>query len=36
MFRAVKTDVKFPKQEEAILKFWKDNDIYKIFYAHCF
>lgn len=29
MFRAVKTDVKFPKQEEAILKFWKDNDIYK-------
>ena len=29
MFRAVKTDVKFPKQEESILKFWKDNDIYK-------
>jgi isoleucyl-tRNA synthetase len=29
MFRAVKTDIKFPKQEESILKFWKDNDIYK-------
>lgn len=29
MFRAVKTDVKFPKQEESILKFWKDNEIYK-------
>lgn len=29
MFRAVKTDVKFPNQEESILKFWKDNDIYK-------
>ncbi|MFM8260737.1 MAG: isoleucine--tRNA ligase [Pirellula sp.] len=29
MFHAVKTDVKFPKQEELILKFWKDNDIYK-------
>lgn len=29
MFRAVKTDVKFPVQEESILKFWKENDIYK-------
>jgi len=29
MFRAVKTDVKFPVQEESILKFWKEHDIYK-------
>ncbi|MEI8211818.1 MAG: isoleucine--tRNA ligase [Planctomycetota bacterium] len=29
MFRAVKTDVKFPKQEEAILEFWKQNRIYE-------
>ena len=29
MFRAVKTDVKFPKQEEAILDFWKSNRIYE-------
>ena len=29
MFRAVKTDVSFSKQEESILKFWKENDIYK-------
>ena len=28
MFKAVGTDVNFPKLEEAILKFWKDHDIY--------
>lgn len=29
MFRAVKTDVQFPKQEEAILQFWKEHRIYE-------
>ncbi len=28
MFNAVGTDVNFPKQEEAILEFWKSQDIY--------
>ncbi len=28
MFRAVKTDVRFPDQEESILQFWKDRQIY--------
>jgi isoleucyl-tRNA synthetase len=29
MFHAVKTDVKFPKLEEEILAFWKQNRIYE-------
>jgi isoleucyl-tRNA synthetase len=29
MFRAVKTDIKFPKQEESILEFWKEHRIYE-------
>lgn len=29
MFRAVKTDVRFPEQEESILAFWKDRRIYE-------
>jgi isoleucyl-tRNA synthetase len=28
MFRAVKTDVRFPDQEESILQFWKERQIY--------
>lgn len=29
MFQAVSTDVRFPEQEEAILRFWKERDIYR-------
>jgi isoleucyl-tRNA synthetase len=29
MFRAVKTDVRFPDQEESILQFWKEQGIYQ-------
>lgn len=29
MFRAVKTDVRFPDQEESTLRFWKENRIYE-------
>jgi isoleucyl-tRNA synthetase len=28
-FTAVGTDVSFPKQEEAVLRFWKENDVYR-------
>jgi isoleucyl-tRNA synthetase len=28
MFKAVSTDIRFPVQEEQILKFWKDHHIY--------
>ena len=28
MFKAVSTDIRFPEQEQQILKFWKDNKIY--------
>lgn len=28
MFKAVSTDVQFPRQEEAILQFWKEKGIY--------
>ncbi len=29
MFKAVSTDVSFPKQEEQVLRFWKEAEIYK-------
>ncbi|MEM8736197.1 MAG: class I tRNA ligase family protein, partial [Planctomycetota bacterium] len=29
MFKAVSTNVRFPKQEEEILGFWKENEIYQ-------
>ena len=28
-FKPVDTKVDFPKQEEEVLKFWQDNDIFK-------
>ncbi|MEZ6138330.1 MAG: isoleucine--tRNA ligase [Pirellulaceae bacterium] len=28
MFKSVSTSIRFPKQEESILQFWKENDIY--------
>lgn len=29
MFKAVSTNVSFPKQEEDVLKFWKEADVYR-------
>ncbi len=29
MYKSVDTKVDFPKQEESVLKFWQDNDIFK-------
>ena len=29
MFKAVSSRVSFPKMEEGILRFWKENDIFR-------